>query len=285
MKTLIMPENQTMRTSSLQIVTFIVVVLYGTFAFALDPIGPPATNIEQSQFVIGAEFSHSEMDLELKNGMWIEYLDGVFWDTGDAVDLKIKDFEVNRSYVHLGYGIADNCEAFFRLGGSSAEFGDSIWEDSENFDSRSEPAIGIGIKATFYEDDYFQLGGLFQTNWAEYDGKLDASHWAAPDFVEVDTVEVQLALGLTCKLSDSVSVYAGPFAHFVSGELNDTYSEVDSGTGGLLNSKYIWDIEQDSVLGGFFGARAQLSENCFLNIELQHTSSSEAFGLGIAWRF
>lgn len=285
MKTLKMSKRGTIRKLSLQSIAFTVVVWCGTAAFALDPMGPPSTDIEQYQFMLGAEFSHSKMDLELSNGMWTEYLDGVFWDTGEAVDIKLKDFKVDRSYVHLGYGISDYCEAFLRVGGSRGRFGDSIWEDAEDFDSESEPAIGIGLKATFYEENNLQIGGLIQTNWAEYDGKLDASHWVAPDFVEIDMVEIQIALGVTCMLSDAVSVYGGPFVHFVDGELSDTYSAVDSGTGGLLNSEYVWDLEQDSVFGGYIGARAELGENCFLNFELQHTSASSAFGMGIQWKF
>jgi hypothetical protein len=264
---------------------FIFIFWSGTTAFALDSMGPPATNIENGQFNIGADFTHSNTDLELNNGVWTEYLDGVFYDWGDAVDLKLKDFEINRGYVHLGYGICDNCEAFFRIGGSSAEFGDSIWEDSEIFESRTEPAFGFGLKATIFDGGNVKFGGLLQTNWAGFDGKLDAPHWAASDFVEVDMVEVQIAAGITVMLSDSVSIYCGPFAHFIDGELDDNFSAVDPGTGGLLTSRYLWDIEEESSFGGYFGTQMELSENCSLNMEFQHTASANAFGAGIAWRF
>lgn len=264
---------------------FLIVGLSGTTAVALDPMGPPSTDIEHGQFSIGAEFSHSDTDLELTNGVWTEYLDGVFYDWGDAVDLKIKDLEVNKGYLRLGYGISENCEAFFRMGGSSAEFGDSIWEDSEEFESRAEPSLGFGVKATLFDGGNFKFGGLLQTNWAGFDGKLNASHWAGSDFVEIDMVEVQIAAGVTLMLSDNVSIYCGPFAHFIDGDLDDTFSAVDTGTGGLLTSKYKWDIEEDSTFGGYLGAKMELSENCSLNMEFQHTSAADAFGMGIAWRF
>lgn len=263
----------------------LVAVLGGTTAFALDPIGPPVADMEFGQFKFGVDFSHTNMDFELKNGIWFEYLDGVFDNWGDAVDLTLKDFEANRYYAKLGYGISDNCEAFFRLGGSSAEFGDSLWEDNEEFDSNAEPAFGFGIKATFLDEGNFQLGGLIQANWSEYDGMLYASHWASSDFVEVDMAEIQIALGMNCMLSDRVSVYGGPFFHFLDGELYDTFTEVDAGTGGLLTSEYLWDIEQDSVFGGYLGTKMELTDNCFLNIEFQHTSAADAFGASIAWKF
>ena len=282
--TIILKAQISRKTCSVRMVLFIV-VLSGSAGFALDPMGPPVADMEQGQYKIEADYSHSNMDFELNNGIWIENLDGVFFDWGDAVDLTLKDFEVNRGYANLGYGIADNCEAFFRLGGSRAEFGDSLWEDKETFDSKAEPAIGLGIKATFLDQGNLQIGGLFQANWAKFDGKLYAEHWAASDFVEIDMAEIQIALGMNCMLSDQVSVYGGPFFHFIDGELYDTFSEVDAETGGLLTSEYLWNIEQDSVFGGYLGAQMELAENCFLNIEFQHTTAADAFGASIAWRF
>jgi hypothetical protein len=286
MKTLIkLSETKKYEKIRLSFSLLLIVGLSGSAAFALDPLGPPAANIEYRQFSIGAEFSHSNTDIELNNGIWIEHLDGLFYDWGDAVDLTVKDFKVDRTYIHLGYGITDNCEAFFRLGGSSAQFGDSLWLDSEKFDSRAEPALGFGVKATFFENSNLKFGGLLQTNWAEFDGKLNASHWAASDFVEVDMVEVQIAAGITLMLSDRVSVYGGPFVHFIDGELEDTFSEIDAGTGGLLTSRYLWDIKEDSTFGGYLGTQMELTENCSLNMEFQHTAAADAFGMGIIWRF
>ncbi len=258
---------------------------YCSAAFALDPMGPPTTEIEQGQFKLGVDYSHSNVDLELNNGTWIEYLDGIFYDWGETVDLTLKNFKINRGYANFGYGIVDNCEAFLRLGGSNVKFGDSLWDDSEKFNSRAESAIGLGVKATFFEEYNLKLGGLFQANWAELDGKLYAKHWAASDFVEVDIAEIQIAIGMTCMLSDRVSVYGGPFVHFIDGELEDIFSEVDTGTGGLLTSEYSWDIEQESTFGGYLGTQMELAENCSLNIELQHTATANAFAASVAWRF
>jgi hypothetical protein len=269
----------------LSIFTAIISGFYCPAVFALDTLGPPSSDIEQGQFKIGIDYSHSDMDLELNNGIVTEYLDGFYYDWDEALDFTLKNFKTDRGYANLGYGIADNFEVFFRLGCTSAEFGDSIWEDSEKFDSRAEPAVGFGAKATFFEEYNLKLGAIIQANRAGYDGKLNAKHWAASDFVEMDLTEVQIAMGVTCILSDRVSVYGGPFLHFIDGELNDLYSEIDTDTGGLLTSDYSWDIEQDSVFGGYLGTQMELAENCSLNIEFQHTSAADAFGASIAWRF
>ncbi|MHC4556968.1 MAG: hypothetical protein ACYTFW_07225 [Planctomycetota bacterium] len=261
------------------------VSLSGSTAFALDPMGPPAAGLKQGQVKAGVDYAYSKMDLELSEGTWIEFLDGAYFDSGEATSFTLKDFKVNRIYANLGYGAADNCELFLRLGGTGAEFDDSIWQDGEDFETDTDFTIGGGVKVTFLEAGDLKLGGLFQVNGAEFDGKLDAPHWSASDFVEVDLVEAQIAVGATYTWADRISVYGGPFLHFVSGDLDDTFSEVDAGSGGLLTSEYYWEVNEDSVFGGYIGAQLEFTENCSFNIEYQHTSAADAFGASLMFRF
>jgi hypothetical protein len=267
--------------------TFVLVAfgLGSSACFALDLMGPPASGVKQGQFHIGADYSYSQMDLELDAGRWVEYLDGVFNDAGDAVPFTLKDFRTARLYASFGYGIADNWDVFVRLGGTDAQFGDSIWQDQERFDSGAQMAIGGGVKATFYEEGNLRLGALLQASWAEFDGELLAPHWAAADSVEMDITEIQIAVGATCRLTDQVSIYGGPFFHFVDGDLDDVYSEIDEATGGLLTSHYSWSVQEDSILGAYIGAQVDLADNCSVNIECQLTSAAEAICLGLLWRF
>jgi hypothetical protein len=269
----------------LSALALMLVSLGGPTSFALDPMGPPAAGLEQGQAKAGVDYSYSEMDVELSDGTWVEYLDGAFFDSGDAVSFTLKNVEMNRGYANLGYGVADNFEAFVRVGGTNAKFGDSIWEDDEAFDSDTDFAIGGGIKATFLEAGGLKLGGLLQANWSEFDGKLTAEHWAASDFVEIDIAEVQIAAGASYTWAERVSIYGGPFLHFISGDLQDTFSEVDAGSGGLLTSEYSWDIEEKWVLGAYIGVQLELSENGAFNIEAQHTAEADAVGLSLTLRF
>ncbi len=275
------------KTANIRLLGFAVMIvsLGSSTVLALDPLGPPAAGLEQGQFKMGVDFSQSEMDLELSEGVWVEFLDGIFFDSGEATTFTLKDFEINRVYANFGYGLADNCEAFLRLGGTDGRFGDSLWEDSEEFESSSDLAVGGGIKATFFEAGGLKLGGLFQANWAEFDGQLSAPHWAASDFVEVDIAEVQIAVGASYTWADRVSVYGGPFFHFVSGDLDDTFSEVDAGSGDLLTSEYLWQIDEDSVFGGYFGVQLEVAEGCSFNVEYQRTAAADAFGASLMWRY
>lgn len=260
------------------------VVLGGSVALALDTMGPPASGLKRGQFRIGVDSSHSEMDLELRNGVWVESIDGVFFDSGDATTFTLKDLEINRDYANFGFGLTDHLEVFLRMGGTNGNFGDSLWEDGEEFESSSDLAVGGGIKATFLKVGGFKLGGLFQASWAAFDGQLSAPHWAAADFVEIDIAEFQIAVGPSYTWADRISIYGGPFFHFVGGDLYDTFSEVDAG-GGLLTSEYAWQVDEDSVFGAYCGLQLEFIKGCSFNVEYQRTAAADAFGVSLMWGF
>ncbi len=264
---------------------FFAALLCNSQLFAMDVIGPPTASNEQGRFDFGIEYSYTKMDLDLENGSYIDFLNGAFYDWGDALDVTLKDLKVNRTYAKFGYGIADNAEVFFRLGGMNAKFGDSLWEDSEEFDSDVELAAGAGIKLTFYEEDNVKLGGLFQFSAASFDGRLESPNWLISDFVEVDMVEAQIALGASCKCNENLTIYGGPFLHFVGGDISDNTSQVSTTPAGLLASEFNWDIKQSSVFGGFIGAQISFAEQYNINIEYQQTADASALGMGLIFKF
>jgi hypothetical protein len=256
-------------------------------AYSLDVMGPPAAELEQGWFNAGIEYTNSKMDLELSNGFYTDYLDGDWFESGSAYDITLKDMKTNRTYVRLGYGIMDNAEVFLRIGGLNAKFGDSIWEDSERFDSDAELAAGAGLKLTFYEEGNLKLGGLFQFNVASFDGQLKASDWVSGDFVEINMSEAQLALGASCKCNEQLTIYGGPFLHFVNGDIHDEYSELstDPNYPGLWTSEFDWDIQGKSVFGGYVGAQINFAENVSFNLEYQQTADARALGMGLIFKF
>ena len=278
-------RTKNMRNLLLGIFALVMVVFGDSSAFALDPMGPPTAGLEQGQFRAGVDYSYSKMDLELTDGTYVEYLDGILFDSGEATSFALKDFKASKAYVNLGYGFADNCEGFLRVGGTKGEFDDSIWVDSEEFDSGNDLAVGGGLKATFFEEGDLKLGVLVQGSWAEHQGQLDSPNWTGPDFVDIDMVEVQMAAGASYTWEGIISVYGGPFFHFVSGDLEDTVGASVTGLGELLNSEYDWEIEEDSTFGGYIGAQLEVAEGCSFNVEYQFTAAANAFGASILWRF
>ena len=267
------------------LIIFMIICFWNSEAFSLDMMGPPAAGLEYGMFETGVDFSNSEMDIELYNGIYTDYIDNVFYDWGEALDVTLKDLKINRTYVQFAYGVYDNAEVFARLGGANAKFGDSIWENSEKFDSGTELAAGAGVKLTFFQEGNLKIGTLFQFNTGSFDGQLTSPYLSSSDFVKLHLTEVQLAVGASCQCNENLTIYGGPFLHFVGGDISDEYYEIDSGTGGLLKSKFKWDIEQDSALGGYIGAQINFAENCSFNLEYQQTSNSHALGMNINFKF
>jgi opacity protein-like surface antigen len=212
-------------------VVLMVVALAGSAVLALAPMGPPTAGLKTGQFRVGVEYAHSDVDMELDG----EKLDGV---------------TSNMIFANLGYGIMDDWEAFVRLGVANA--------DVEDFSGDYGFALGLGTKVTFLKQENLNWGALFQINWLN-----------SEDDVELDAYDMQIAVGPTWKLSDTLSIYGGPFVHLIDGEISD-----DNG-----------DLEEDSAFGGYVGAEAALADNTSLFGEVQFTGAGWAIGTGISWKF
>ena len=279
-----LPKDKTNKQFWLLGFVCICVLLGGSVSFALDPLGPPNTNLRPGQLQLGLEYCSSSMDLKLTDGTYIDYVDGIIVDSGKAIDLAIKDFEKTNSYVNFAYGIDHNWELFLRLSSSKAEFGDSLLKEGEEFESDSMPAFGGGIKATFYDKDYLKIGGLIQANWSHYNGRLISPLRPLPQFTEIEITELQITLGANYMLTDSIWIYGGPLFHLLGGELDNTLIQ-EAGTGTFQLIESAWDIEQDSTYGGYLGTQVEIGKNCYFNAEYQFTGGANAFGAGILLGF
>lgn len=254
---------------------FVLVVMAGSPALALDPMGPPASTLWKGDYRLGFDYSLSQMDLKMVGGT----LTGV----GNIIDATLNDFEVHRAYATLGYGLSDSWEGFVRLGGANATFGDSIWRVGEAMEGGIDFAVGAGIKATFYENDLWRFGALLQAGYGEFDGKLDASvaGWI-PDLVEVDILHVQVAGGATYRWTDRLSLYAGPFAYMLMGDFEDSFPS--STTEGVPYSTFHWDLDKGLNFGAYIGAQYLLRNNCACTVEYQLAGNASVIGLGIMWK-
>ena len=153
-----LPKSKNIKKIRLSGLMCVLVLLSGPVSLAMDPLGPPITNLQPGQFQLGLEYSRSNMDVKLIDGTFINYVDGSLDDSGKSIDLTLKELEQTKSYVNFGYGIDYNWEVFLRLSGTKAELGDSLLKEGEKFESDSMPAFGGGIKATFYDGEYLKIG-------------------------------------------------------------------------------------------------------------------------------
>jgi len=263
---------------------FIIIGLGGSNAFALDLMGPPTAELEKDMFSVGLEYSFGKMDVDLIEGKAVVYRNGELLGSGTAQSIKVKNFKVNTLYATFGYGMTENAEAFIRMGAANAEFGDSLWEENEDFESKYNFAIGVGLKATLYEGFDWKVGGLFQVNRTELDGEIDSSSWsiAQPHFAEISTTEMQIAIGATYLYSDRISIYGGPFAHYISGDFDYEFTRI---TTDIDTGEFEWEIKEGPTYGGYIGAMYKFAKNSSANIEYQQTSDAEVFGISVMMRY
>ena len=258
---------------------FVVLVLSGSSAFALDPLGPPVTEIRKGQIKAGIEYSLGSMDFELTNGMgFLKNLsistDTIDVQSGGIADLTVEDFESEKVNAYIGYGLEQNWEAYVRIGASNSEL--------DTFESGYTPSIAGGLRITMIDDRKFKVGGAAQIGWTKYGGEVTSPDWFSPGSVDIDIKEVQATLGVLYKWTDYISVYGGPFYHYIFGEYNFNLTYVDNGIG---YSKYTADIEAKSNLGGYVGTKIDIGKNIYLNCEYQLTADADCLSAGLIFQF
>jgi len=240
----------------------IVLGLCGT-AVALDPMGPPAAGLSQGQWSVGAEYSYSEMNL---------YREKTYYSNKAYLNTRM-----NKAYARVGYGVKNNWEAFVRLGISDLDYargaGSGEWSGNDN----GTLAFGLGTKTTFSQNDNVTWGGLAQMNWAQFSGQREnpgASSEQTGSF-ETDITEFQLAVGPTWTPQEGISIYGGPFLHFVNGRHSHRHS---SGTGD-------YGIHEQTNFGGYIGTQIELADNTSFYVEWQKTDDADALAGGVIWKY
>lgn len=238
-------------------VTIIVFVcLYSIRAFALDPMGPPKSILNQGQFLTGFDFSVSEQDVEASATIG-----------GITITDTIEGVVMGKYYATVGYGLMENVDLSVRFGLWDAEFND----DGAHLIDNGQFAYGLAVKTTLADQDNLSWGGLFSVSRGEFD---DSNIGGSGVSADIDWLEIQVAFGPTYDLDD-VCIYGGPFVHFIDGDM-----DLKSGS-----TKISADLEEKSVLGGYIGAQFDITENTFVNVEYQLTGDAQGLAGSIAWKW
>jgi hypothetical protein len=265
---------------ALLVISAVISMVYSS-AYALAPMGPPKSILEQDQWSLGLEYGLSEMDIETSKGTATE---------AGIPDPFPKQFEIdglksNMIYANLGLGTSGSWDIYMRLGLSDAraDIDEKLPGTAQYNGSGGDFGFGwgIGTRATLYEQDNLYLGGLIQANWAN-PGSIDIKRANDPDFTkgeaEIEYWEIQVAFGPTLEL-DSCRIYGGPFLHYINGDISL------SGISSSQSYKAECDIEDDIQIGGYVGTEIDLQENSSLIAEVQFTGDAMGIGLGITWKF
>lgn len=231
-------------------------------ALGLTPMGSPVPNLMQGQFDAGVDYSYGKMDVKLNHG----------FSPGGGPDITMDNLKVHYVASNIGYGVTDDWQMYFRLGGGAIRGSES---GGISFNSNNGYVIGFGTKAKLFRCMDMQWGGLFQILWAQADGKTRAggTSWTA----EEDLMEIQLALGPEYRINEKAVLYGGPFFHILDGDF-----VAKRRTGG---ARINYDIDQSGPFGGYIGTAIGIAENILFNIEYQHTSASNTLGMKLAYKF
>ena len=282
-------EDYTMKRKFLAIgVVLFVGGVWVQAALALDTLGPPAAaGLDQGQASLGFDYSHSIMDLKLSNTKRSDNFGG----SENLPSWKIRHFTTDVVTAKIGYSVTNDLEGFVRLGALTTEdskgtlsVGSVTYKGGMGdmgFD------FGFGAKATLWQQDNLKVGGILQFGYAKPEGKVRVNRGGSIGVVEcssrVELREVQMAVGPTYKLSDDVSIYGGPFLHYVNG---NTRFEGRSSSIPSYKEKYSADVSQQNCFGGFIGMQLDLDKYVpFINVEWQHTATDDALGLNLTWKF
>ena len=155
----------------------------------------------------------------------------------------------------------------------------------DSFDSDYTPSIAGGLRITMVDDRKFKFGCAAQIGWAKYSGNVSSPQWFSPGYVDIDIKEVQVTLGALYRWTDYISIYGGPFYHFIFGEYNFNLTNIDFNGDTITSSIYSADIETNSNFGGYLGTKIDIGKNIYLNCEYQMTADSDCLSAGLIFQF
>lgn len=264
------------------IFTSLAFLLLTSNAFALDPLGPPISSPQKDKPIIGLEYFYSEMDLYADSLTVTTPLGNLQFPSAD-----LKAIQMNKFYFNILSALGDNYDIFFRLGITDAN--PDKGKNQENLagyigDSDNGLTFGCGFRTTLYrsEDGKIRWGMLAQLSHAilDFDEKTYSVNGSDISLsATVDMLEIQFAAGPTYQITDKISIYGGPFLHFVKGDVELRGNVNDIPVQGSS------DFEQKSELGGFIGLSTDLAKNTKFNIEFQITDDAQAVGFRFIHRF
>ncbi|OHB82671.1 MAG: hypothetical protein A2Z38_12555 [Planctomycetes bacterium RBG_19FT_COMBO_48_8] len=283
-------------------------------------LGPPAAGLDAGQFRVGVDISSSQTGIDLK----VEETARVSWkikspkdsgtEIGDLDKFRFDDaIQSEMMFANIGYGIVDKLEVYLLVGVSDLGFGDEADYHGldQDFANSDELAYGFGVKGTIFEEDKLKFGALFQMTWASFDGDLDLdsvsvdregtwdkegfyeNFYEVPGTYDIDYYQIKIAVGPTYKLTDTITIYGGPFYQLMDGNLDmersRTYKDewfdetfYDSAT---VSEDTSIDISERSRYGIYFGAQINCSENLPLCIECQTSNETYVVGASLAYKF
>ena len=232
-----------------------------TSASAWDPMGPPAATIDKGAWGIGIESSYTDVEIERLPNSW-------------SSASRTVDIEMWKVFGKLVYGVSDNVTGFVRVGVATMDW-DKIPGSNLEWEGEGDwrPAWGGGFAATLSESDDTTWGCILQLSEARLAGEEKSNDGDEGNF-NIKLTEIQFAVGPTCRASDTVRIYGGPFVGFNRGTWEDSFDGDDPRK----------PIEEEAFWGAYIGTAVEMGKNASLNIEGMASAEGWAVAGGVVWR-
>ena len=274
-----------------------VLLIWGTRATALAPIGPPKSLLSEGEYGLGLDISYQSIDLTA-TGVYRETQAGPFIYS-KRPELSIRDLGSQLVFATLTTAINDQVDIFVNVGVSNATDDILVQNAPANstqffnagnifkLDAGHDFAWGAGARFTFLEQEGLTWGGTIHATWQNPQSSTE--NWTDPSDAtqrlnlntELDYWEVVFAFGPTVEMGE-VSFYGGPMAYILKGDLTMDGTWNDTGTTGPFKAEY--DFEENLAVGGFFGAQTNVADNLSWYIDGQITADTWGIGIGGVWR-
>ncbi len=284
-----------MRVRSIATGLFLLLSLSGS-VFAL--IGPPTAELGKGQWSGGFNYSYSSLDLGKET---VKYIHKEFdadgqetYNSTGSYSLKIEDFDMDRYYGRVGYGLLDSLEIYGQAGAinikeKEQEAGDPNWY---GYDSDTDFAWGLGVKYTFFRQEKINWGATAQINWfgANFydrhrevyeDEEFTVTDTKKKD-IDLDLMDLFIAVGPTVDMG-SWKLYGGAIYQLITADYSykerGHWTATDDTSGSSLYTKD-GDYHKDSF-GGYLGAQFNVYKNYDVQVEGLATGDGWGISAGI----
>ena len=224
---------------------FFSILIAAAPAWSLTYLGPPLCELEKEKIETGISYSTGETNVKI---------------SGHGIRATLDDVEADSIFVTLAAGFGHNIEIYGKLGMAEVE------------DFGQEFALGVGLKSTLIDSPDLAWGMIIQI--VSFRGEESAALDGFKIAEDLEAYEVQVAAGPTWK-SGCVSIYGGPYAHRISGDV----------TLSLANQNLSFDIEQKSVFGGYAGLSIEIKNSIDISLEGQWTGDSSGYAVSACLKF
>jgi len=269
-------------------------------AAALDFMGPPAAQLNKGKWSIGAEYTSGEMVFKAKGLANLYRPPSWDWPSIRATHvhwMRIDGFDTRKTYATVGYGLTDSWDVITSLGTVKSNWShirqtvQGGWRYRDEHEESHDLGLSLGLRKTLYTKGKLRLGALAKYSRLEMDDAWFHLYTRAPITprtlaisAELVLDEVQVAAGGTYDLNKNLSIYGGPFFHWLDGKLRNPYIPLSPSWLGTYTAYGPYNLRRQQEFGAYIGGQMRPRKNMSFNIEYQHVGSADCVGMSLLWR-